>query len=247
MKKISPVNLDKLLEDFSHIEMKISELHGKSNLLTLQLDKTNRLLKMSQSEEEAAKEECAVLQNVIKGLQQTIENQCNLRDENEKLKSTVCILEEKLKIHEQEHKNTVERLLKEIETKEEEHKLEQRQFHCDMNKKIETSEEEHKQLMERKELEILELTSQLKAQEKQKENEIIKLQIEFHAKLLKLQSKAPKPSPNPTPSPQNIFRRKLQHLQEEKNKEIEFLRNTIKDLEHRLRTSQDSHLKRREF
>ncbi|KAF7250425.1 hypothetical protein EYD10_03693 [Varanus komodoensis] len=112
---------------------------------------------------------------------------------------------------------------------------------------LETSEEEHKQLMERKELEILELTSQLKAQEKQKENEIIKLQIEFHAKLLKLQSKAPKPSPNPTPSPQNIFRRKLQHLQEEKNKEIEFLRNTIKDLEHRLRTSQDSHLKRREF
>lgn len=43
---------------------------------------------------------------------------------------------------------------------------------------VESKMEEHKKLMEKKDLKILELTKQLKAQEKEKQNEIIKLQIE---------------------------------------------------------------------
>lgn len=40
---------------------------------------------------------------------------------------------------------------------------------------------------------------------------------------------------------------KLLHLQEEKNKEIEILRNTIRDLEQRLNKGQETHFKRRRF
>lgn len=40
---------------------------------------------------------------------------------------------------------------------------------------------------------------------------------------------------------------KLQHLQEEKNKEIEILRNTVRDLEQRLNKGQDLPFKRRRF
>ncbi|XP_020639280.3 coiled-coil domain-containing protein 152 [Pogona vitticeps] len=240
MKRNSMVNLDKLLEDFSHLEMKISELHGKNDLLNLQLEKTNRLLTISQSKEEAAKEECVALYKVIKGLQQTIESQCNLRDENERLKNTAHILEEKVKVHEQEYKNMIDRLMRKIEQKEEEHKLSQSKFHSDMNKKFEASKEEFKQVIQKRDIKILELTNQLRAQEKEKQNEIIKLQIEFNAKMIKLQTKTPKPHSNPTA---NIYRRKLQHLEEQKNKEIEFLHNTIKELEQQLGRSQDSHLK----
>ncbi|XP_061473269.1 coiled-coil domain-containing protein 152 [Rhineura floridana] len=226
---------------------KILELHGKNNLMNLQLDKTNRLLTISQSNEESVKEEHATLQNVIKGLQQSVENQYNLRDENKRLKNTVHILEEKLKSHEQEHKNMVDHFTREIKSKEEEHKLEQRKLHYDLNKKFETMEKEHKLLIEKKGVEILELTKQLQAQEKEKQNEIIKLQIEFNTKLTRLQTHTPKSYPNPTSLPQNIYRRKLQHLQEEKNKEIEVLRNTIRDLEQRLGKGHDSHFTRRQF
>ncbi|KAM6474280.1 coiled-coil domain-containing protein 152 [Liasis olivaceus] len=234
MKKTGVVNLDTLLQDFSHIEMKISELHGKNHLLNLELEKTNKLLTISQSREEMAKQECATFQNVIKGLQQTIENQYNLRDENEKLKNTVQILEEKLKTHEEEYKNVVDKLIMEIKNKEKEYNLKQNKLHSDMNKQFEIKVEEHKQLTEKKDLEILELTKQLKAQEKEKQNEIIRLQIEFNTKLSRLQTETRKVQTNPTALPQNIYRRKLQHLQEEKNKEIEFLQNTIKDLEEKL-------------
>ncbi|NXN76629.1 CC152 protein, partial [Himantopus himantopus] len=247
MKKTSVVNLDKLLDNFSEIEKKISEINEANNLLVLQLEKCNRLLALSQSKEESVKEECTTLQNVIKGLTQTIENQCNMKDENDRLKGTIYILEEKLKACEQEYKDQIEKLMIEIKNKEEDHKSEITQLNCDIRKKIEAKEVEYREQRERKELEILELTRQLKIQNEEKQNEIIKLQIEFNAKLARVQNKTTKSFSDASVLPQSIYRRKLQHLQEEKNKEIEILRNTIRDLEQRLNKGQDPHFKRRRF
>ncbi|KFR07645.1 Coiled-coil domain-containing protein 152, partial [Nipponia nippon] len=180
--------------------------------------------------------ECTALQNVIKGLTQTIENQCNMKDENDRLKSTMHILEEQLKACEQEYKDQIEKLMIEIKNKEEDHKLEITQLNCDIRKKFEIKEVEYREQREEKELEILELTRQLKIQNEEKQNEIIKLQIEVCVTKLSLSMK-----------PLLAFLQKLQHLQEEKNKEIEILRNTIRDLEQRLNKGQDLHFKRRRF
>ncbi|XP_027601414.1 coiled-coil domain-containing protein 152 [Pipra filicauda] len=247
MKKTSVVNLDKLLDDFSEIEKKISEINEANNLLIHQLEKCNRLLTLSQSKEESVKEECTTLQNVISGLTQTIENQCNVKDENDRLKDTIHTLEDKLKASEEEYKDQIEKLMTEIKNKEDDHKLEITQLNCDIRKKFEVKEMEYREEREKKELEILELTRQLKIQNEEKQNEIIKLQIEFNAKLARAQDKTTKSFSDASVLPQSIYRRKLQHLQEEKNKEIEFLRNTIRDLEQRLHKGQDLHLKRKRF
>ncbi|NXF76048.1 CC152 protein, partial [Sclerurus mexicanus] len=247
MKKTSVVNLDKLLDDFSEIEKKISEINEANNLLIHQLEKCNRLLTLSQSKEESAKEECTTLQNVIKGLTQTIENQCNVKDENDRLKDTIHILEDKLMTCEKEYKDQIEKLMTEIKNKEEDHKLEITQLNCDIRKKLEVKEMEYREQREKKELEILELTRQLKIQNEEKQNEIIKLQIEFNAKLARAQDKTTKSFSDASVLPQSIYRRKLQHLQEEKNKEIEILRNIIRDLEQRLHKGQDLPLKRKRF
>ncbi|KAM6990705.1 coiled-coil domain-containing protein 152 [Passerculus sandwichensis] len=247
MKKTSIVNLDKLLYDFSEIEKKISEINDANNLLIHQLEQCNRLLALSQSKEESVKEECSALQNVIKGLTQTIENQCNVKDENDRLRGTIHILEDKLKTCEEEYKDQIEKLMTEIKNKEEDHKLEITQLNCDTRKKFELKEMEYREEREKKELEILELTRQLKIQNEEKQNEIIKLQIEFNAKLARAQDKTTKSFSDASVLPQSIYRRKLQHLQEEKNKEIEILRNTIRDLEQRLNKGQDLPFKRRRF
>nr|XP_023421023.1 coiled-coil domain-containing protein 152 isoform X2 [Cavia porcellus] len=188
-KKISNVNIDKLIKDFSQIEKKMIETSGKNNILEIQLEKTTCLLKVIQTKETSFKKECAALHDMIKGLQQTIEYQHNL--------------------------------------------------------KVELNEEKHKDLIKKKEKEISELTEKLLSQEKEKQNEIIKLQLEFDAKLARFQTKS-KSYPDAI-SPQSIYRRKLQHLQQEKNKEIAILRDTIHDLEQRLSIGKDSHLKRRRF
>ncbi|KFP94116.1 Coiled-coil domain-containing protein 152, partial [Haliaeetus albicilla] len=196
--------------------------------------------------------ECTTLQNVIKGLTQTIENQCNVKDENDRLKGTIHILEEKLKACELEYKDQIEKLMIAIKNKEEDHKLEITQLNCDIRKKFEVKEVEYKEQREKKELKILELTRQLKIQNEEKQNEIIKLQVEessstYCIERLKVQNKATKSYSEASVLPQSIYRRKLQHLQEEKNKEIEILQNTIKDLEQRLNKGQNLHVKRRRF
>ncbi|NXM40435.1 CC152 protein, partial [Gymnorhina tibicen] len=247
MRKTSVVNLDKLLDDFSEIEKKMSEINEANNLLIHQLEKCNRLLTLSQSKEETIKEECSTLQNVIKGLTQTIENQCNVKDENDRLKGTIHILEDKLKTCEEEYKDQIEKLRIEIKNKEEDHKLEITQLNCDIRKKFEVKEMEYREQREKKELEILDLTRQLKIQNEEKQNEIIKLQIEFNAKLARARDKTTKSFSDASVLPQSIYRRKLQHFQEEKNKEIEILRNTIRDLEQRLQKGQDLPFKWRRF
>ncbi|XP_030367304.1 coiled-coil domain-containing protein 152 [Strigops habroptila] len=246
MKKISVVNLDRLLDSVSEIEKKIMEINGVNDLLTLKLEKCNRLLTLSQSKEESVREECTTLQNVMKGLTQTIENQCNVKDENDRLKATIHILEEKLKTCEQEYKDQIEKLMTEMKTKEEERKLEIVKLNSDMMKKIEAKEREYKEERERKDLETQEITRQLRIQNEEKQKEIIKLQIEFNAKLATVQSRT-RSFWKSSGFPESIYRRKLQNFQQEKNEELERLRNTIKELEERLLKEQEQSFKQRRF
>nr|XP_012633223.1 coiled-coil domain-containing protein 152 isoform X2 [Microcebus murinus]XP_012633224.1 coiled-coil domain-containing protein 152 isoform X2 [Microcebus murinus] len=211
MKKISSVNLDKLISDFSQIEKKMIETSGKNNILDIQLEKANSLLKVMQTKEVSMKEECATLHSMIKGLQQTVECQHNFKDENEQLKRNADLIKEKLKSHEQEYKNNIAKLVSEMKIKEEGYKIEISKLCQDMQKKVELNEEKHKELIKKKEMEISELNAKLRTQEKEKQSEIIKLQLEFDAKLAKVQIKS-KSYPDSTALPQSIYRRVCEFL-----------------------------------
>ncbi|KAI5139390.1 hypothetical protein MUG91_G6n311 [Manis pentadactyla] len=221
MKKMSSVNLDKLINGFSYIEKKMIETKGKNSVLDMHLEKLT-LLKVMQTQEIFIKEEYATLHSMIKGLQQTTEYQHNLKGENEQLKRNADLMKEKLKSHEQEYKNNIAKLMSEMKIKEEGYKKEIRKLYQDMQEKVVVNEEKHKELIEKKEVEISKLNAKLRTQEKEKRNEIIGLQLEFDAKLARVQTKS-KSYPNSTVSPQSIYRRKLQHLQEGKNKGIAVL------------------------
>ncbi|KTF80019.1 hypothetical protein cypCar_00038547 [Cyprinus carpio] len=149
-------------------------MKGENNTLEIQLDETSRLLKIAQNKEKQLIEERDGLLETVKGLQQTLHQQCDLRVENERLKNA--------------------------------------------------------------------------ALQMKKENEA---QLKFGAKLARAQSMSTKSQPQTqasAPHPQNIFKRKLQFIQEEKNKEIEVLRQRVRDLEQQsLHGLMDSRLKRRKI
>lgn len=71
---------------------------------------------------------------------------------------------------------------------------------------VKLSEEKTKELIEKKEVEISELNAKLRTQEKEKQNEIIRLQLEFDAKLARVQTKS-KSYPDSTVLPHSIYRR----------------------------------------
>ncbi|XP_041111168.1 coiled-coil domain-containing protein 152-like [Polyodon spathula] len=228
MKRVKAVSLDKVIEDFSLLEQKITELQGNNNILDIKLDEASRLLKLGQTKETCIKEECATLRATIKGLQETIQTQFDLRGE--------------------EHTCHVERIMMEMKAMQQEHKTELAEVQCDMRRKSEMKETELKDAVVTKEAEIQAVKKQLKDQEREKQSEIIKLQMEFNAKLVRIQSTSVKVQHQDSSIlAQNIFKRKLQFLQDEKNRESEALRRTIKELEQHLSSPHDSRLKRRRF
>ncbi|GAA6101642.1 coiled-coil domain-containing protein 152 [Tachysurus ichikawai] len=250
MKK-TVVNLDKLIQDFSRLEQKITELTGKNNTHEIKLDEANRLLKLSNSKEKHLIEEKAGLLGSIKCLQNNLEQQCNLRGENEKLKNVTFNLKKQNEEQVEESRACVQRLQSEMRFLQEQHQRELEDCAADTKRKLEAKDAEMKAVLDKKEKAIEAMRLKMKDQEKAKQSEIIKLQMEFSAKLARTQSLSMKSQLQPPASgliPQNFFKRKLQFLQEEKNKEVEALRQRVKELEQQsLRTFSEPHLKRRKI
>uniref|UniRef100_A0A8C5P7Y0 Uncharacterized protein n=1 Tax=Leptobrachium leishanense TaxID=445787 RepID=A0A8C5P7Y0_9ANUR len=146
-----------------------------------------------------------------------------------------------------EHNKKTDALTSVIKSKEDEYKKQIQKMTCDMDVKLKLKEEEMKTSVCKKDEEMEKLRQQLKSLEREKQSELIKQQIEFNAKLAKIQSKPTKMYQDTSAVSHNIYKMKLQHMQEEKNLEIEGLRNRIKDLERQVSSVNDSRLKRRRF
>ncbi|KAK3555395.1 hypothetical protein QTP86_015685 [Hemibagrus guttatus] len=216
MKK-TVVNLDKLIQGFSLLEQKITELRGKNNIFEIKLDEANRLLKLSQNKEKHLIEEKAGLLGNIKCLQHSLEQQCNLRGENEKLKNVILDLKKQNEEQVEENKACVQRLQRELRALQEQHQRELEDCAADRKRRLEAKDAEIKAVLDREEKAIEAMRQKMKDQEKAKQSEVIKMQME-----------------------------KLQFLQEEKNKEIEALRQRVKELEQQsLHTFSEPRLKRR--
>ncbi|KAI4879689.1 hypothetical protein NFI96_032015 [Prochilodus magdalenae] len=265
MKKAA-VNLNKLLLDFSLLEQltsifcvhkKITELKGENNILEIKLEETNRLLKFSENKETNLTEERDAMLETIKGLQNSLQQQCDLRVENEKLKSAVLDLKKQNEAQVHERKACIQRLETEMRALREQHQMEVDDYAKEIQRKylfllkVESKEVELKEALDRKESDLEEMRQKMKQQEKEKQSEIIKLQMEFSAKLARAQSVSVMTQQQPQASgllPQSIFKRKLQFLQEKKDKEIEFLRQRVKELEQQnLLSPSEAHQRKRKI
>ncbi|XP_068072133.2 coiled-coil domain-containing protein 152 [Danio rerio] len=235
MKKHSAVDLTKLVKDFIHLENKITEMKGENSTLEVQLDETGRLLKLAQNKEKLLIEERHGLLESVKGLQNTIQQQCDLRAENERLKNAALQMKKENEAQLEESKIRIQRLTEEMKALQEGHQRELENCDKETQRKLNAKDTELKVAHERYECTLEEMRRQMTEKEKEKQSQIIKLQMEFGAKLARAQSMSAKTQTQTqasAPRPQNIFKRKLQFIQEEKNKEIEALRQRVRELEH---------------
>ncbi|XP_008302786.1 coiled-coil domain-containing protein 152 [Stegastes partitus] len=266
--KSNCVNLDRFLEEFGHLEQKITEVNGKNSMLEIMLEDANRLLKFSLSKEKSLIEEKSSLLATADRLQQTVQEQCNLRVENDRLKKDITDLKQQNERTAAVGEAEVQQLLGKLRAEEERHQREleavrrqcQREVddaHRERFNQLEAKDAEAKKLLEQKDVDLEELKKKLKDQEKEKQSELLKLQMEFGAKLARVQSTAQfnqqqqqqQQQRGSNPLPQSVFKRKLQFFQEEKNKEIAALRQRITELEESQRVGSfaDGRLKRRKF
>ncbi|XP_026195647.1 LOW QUALITY PROTEIN: coiled-coil domain-containing protein 152 [Anabas testudineus] len=267
MLKLNCVNLDKFLEEFAQLEQQMTEVNGKNNALEMMLEDANRLLKLYVTKERSFMEERESLLVTVNSLQQTLQEQCNLRVENERLKSEMANLREQTAQAAEDGEAQVQQLVSDMRAEEERHKRELQtvreqwqteveRAHGEVITQLEAKDAEVKELLEKKDLELEEMKKRLKDQERERQSELLKLQMEFGAKLARVQSAAhwsqqqqQQQQHGSNLLPQSVFKRKLQFFQEEKNKEILALRQRIKELEENQRgiSFNDSRLKKRKI
>ncbi|XP_071321982.1 coiled-coil domain-containing protein 152 isoform X2 [Trachinotus anak] len=267
MIKLNCVNLDKFMEEFAQLEQKITEVNGRNNLLEIMLEDANRLIKFYLTKEKSLIEERDSLLVTVNRLQQTLQEQCNLRVENERLKNDVVDLERQNQRAAEDGEAEVQRLVSEMKTEEERHKRELEAVRQQCRREVEQAQRESlsqleakdaevKKLLEEKDVDLEEMKKRLKDQDRERQSELLKVQMEFGAKLARVQSTAQWSQQQQQQQqqhgsnllPQSVFKRKLQFFQEEKNKEIGALRHRIKELEEKQRASlNDNRLKRRKI
>nr|XP_020479066.1 coiled-coil domain-containing protein 152 isoform X2 [Monopterus albus] len=230
------------------------------------MDDASRLVKFYLTKEKCLIEERDSLLVTLNRLQQTVQEQCNLRVENERLKNEMTDLRRQNEQTAEDGEAEVQRLLGEMKAEEERHKREletvRQQWWAEVEdthreglNHLEAKDAEVKKLLEEKDLELEEMKKRLKDQERERQSELLRLQMEFGAKLARVQSAAQLSQQQQQQQhasnllPQSVFKRKLQFVQEEKNKEIAALRQRIKELEENQRAGilSEGRLKRRKI
>ncbi|KAK7895412.1 hypothetical protein WMY93_020737 [Mugilogobius chulae] len=244
MSKANCVDLNVFLEKFCSLQESIAQVQSTNSRLQLTLEDSGRVLKHSQTRENALVHERDALMDTVKELQQSLESQCHIRVENERLQ---CELEEMKKDNSKkalEAEAEVQKLMADMRAEAEHHqraleavRLQGRrdveEAHTQAALNMESKEAEVRRTLQQKEQELEALRSRLREQERERNSELLKLQMEFGAKLARVQSSAQmNQQQQHGPSlPHNIFKRKLQFFQEEKDKEVAALRQRIRELE----------------
>ena len=225
-------NTDKLVEENQNYKRQIFCLTKKCEL--------------NKNSEFQARQEIDRLHKIVTTLQNTLESQMKIVAENEKLKNVIIKVKEEVnelrvecKQKEADKKNQLEALhdfnRKECETLKTEYEEKLNGLRTAMQN---IAMEKEKKVEELKELNSLFM--------KEKQNEIMKIRLEYDAKLQKLQQKQMSVEPQQIQSSSSsmvrndILRRKLQHVQAEAQREIDELKKKIRELEKALeeKTSQ---------
>ena len=216
-------NTDKLLEENQNYKRHIFCLTKKCEL--------------NKNSEFQARQEIDRLHKIVTTLQGTLESQLKIVAENEELKNGIIKMKEEVnelrvecKQKEAEKKNQLEALhdfsRKECETLKMEYEEKTNGLRALMQN---ITNEKEKKIEEVKELKSLFM--------KEKQNEIMKVRLEYEAKLQKLQQKQMSMEPQQIQSSSSsmvrndILRRKLQHVQAEAQREIDELKKKIRELE----------------
>ncbi|XP_056288404.1 coiled-coil domain-containing protein 152-like isoform X2 [Pseudoliparis swirei] len=199
--KLNCVDLDGCLEEFTHLEQKITAVNGKNNMLEVMLEDANRLMKFYLTKEKSLMEERDVLLVTVNRLQQTLQEQCNLRIENERLKNDVVDVKRQNERTAKDAAAELRRLVGEMRAEGDGHqraleaarqqgRREAEDARREGFHQLEAKDAEVKELLEKRDLEVEEVKKRLKDQQRERQSELLKLQMEFGAKLARVQSAA---------------------------------------------------------
>ncbi|XP_028403895.1 coiled-coil domain-containing protein 152-like [Dendronephthya gigantea] len=229
------IDLREFVSEFLSWQKTIKKLAKDNSYLKVQFTTIQKQLQKSQIAEKTANEKCLQLREMVNKLQTILDIRNNMQDENVKLKKQLVDAKEMAINLEQSHKCQMNEAIKNLEASQQAHAVEIKrlQENNQLQNKREVSLLEKE--VQEKNGEIRELCQKLSDIERDKHTEIVKLRLEYDAKLLKVQKSSSKQQPGSNATANNeIFRKKLQYVKVQAEKEVAMLKNKIMELERKL-------------
>nr|XP_032827776.1 coiled-coil domain-containing protein 152-like [Petromyzon marinus] len=234
----------RLLEEFQAWEEYVCAAERSNSTLKRRLQEAEWRLSASQATESQLREESTRVQGVVHSLQKSLHRFLDVEDENEALKQRVKEKELDLVELQTHHDEELRRLNTERLVEQENHSLLLASTQQEAERRVAEEAGRLQEVIGQRQQEVETLARRLSDVEKQKGAKLLKLQ--YDTKIAKLQSAALLSKQRSSgASNHDIFRQKLQHLQESKDQEIAALQRQVVQLEHRLHMEQDSLPKRR--
>ncbi|XP_013856197.1 coiled-coil domain-containing protein 152, partial [Austrofundulus limnaeus] len=155
MNKLNCVNLELILEEFEQLEQKITKINGKNSMLEMMSEDAKRLNKFYETKEKSLIDDKNSLRLTVKQLQQTLQEQCDLRAENERLKNDVTALREEKERTAEASAAEVQQLLAEMRAEEDGHRRELEAVRQQSSREVEDVHREALRQLAAKEAEMM--------------------------------------------------------------------------------------------
>lgn len=229
------IDLGEFVQDFLSWQKTIKNLAKENASIKLQYNIVQKQLQESQIAEKENSEKCLKLREMVNKLQNILEKRCNLEDENVQLKNQIAEAKEIALKLEESHKSQMDEALKNLEASQQAHGIEIRRIQENNQQQSKREVAMLEKGIQEKNGEIRELRQKWSDLERDKHTEIVKLRLEYDARLLKAQKSNSKQQTNPMATVNNeIFRKKLQFAKVQAEKEVVGLKTKINELERQL-------------
>ena len=232
---VKQIDLDQLRHDFLAWQQATSRVSSQNVGLKSQLAIVERQMLASQTAERAANETASQLREQVQKLQHILLRQCDMEEENRQLKDQIASLKQSAAELEQQHRQQMSEALESLEVAQASHLEEITVLRDESAQELKREVGHLEKTVAEQKAEVRQLRKEHDDCEKDHHTQLVKMRLEYDAKLLKMQKQTAKPAPNQqSPVGHEIFRKKLQAAKADSDREIMSLKRTVADLEKKL-------------
>ncbi|CAH1775722.1 unnamed protein product [Owenia fusiformis] len=228
------VDLDEVLKEFEKWHTFLSRLTHENEVKTDTVKSLTNDVDRHKLNERRLTFELSNQRKSIESLHGILKKRCDYEDETRLMKEKIELLRQEHAREERLHREELASLKDKLDDAIVAGKAE---LDEEVTKAIQNGKKEMDQLqaaLHNKDVEIEHLQMQKHEIEKDKQTELMKLRLEYDSKLLKIQKQNVSKSAPSASANQDIFRKKLQHIKTETEREVAGLKRTITDLEQKL-------------
>lgn len=230
---LKEVDLDNIIDEFNIWQKFASSTQYENAQLQTQVESLQKLMIEAHEREKSLMDDVEQLKQLVDQLQDTLAKRCDLEDANRKLKGQLEVMQSQVEQKDREFAAKMMEKDKQLKEMGKAHNAAMVNKENELKAKGAASCIALQHTIDEKNHQIQYLQRQMAEMDQENQAELTKIRMEYDSKLLKLQKQSSRQQQagGSATANQDIFRKKLQNVRAESEREITSLKHTIMELQ----------------